>query len=133
MTLDELDVALNKLGLDVKGNPKDAAIRDEILIRHGRDFLQSKSKRCKDCWLKEHGKCGPMCQMYTPLEDPLEVSKAILSKFNNIKLFPFLFLYMIPVYEEVTGNKDTVKKIAREFKRRWKTEKGDAAGLPSFD
>ena len=39
---------------------------------------------------------------------------------------------MIPVYEELTGNKDTMKQLGREFKKRWKEEKGSIDGLPNY-
>ena len=131
MTLTELDEALTKLHLDLE-NPADMEIRDKILARHGQSILDTKKKRCKDCWLKEHNLCNEGCRLYLDSEDPIEVSKAYLSKPNDISMFPFLYLYMIPVYEEVTGSKDTMKQIGRAFKRRWKEEKGSIDGLPNY-
>lgn len=33
-------------------------------------------------------------------------------------------MYMIPVYEEITGERDTMKLLAENFKKRWKKEHG---------
>lgn len=131
MTLDELDNALVKLHLDLT-NPADLEVRDQILARHGQSILDTKKLRCKDCWRKEHGKCNEGCGLYLHSDNPIEVSKAYLSKNNDISLFPFLCLYMIPVYEEVTGNKDTMKQLGQEFKRRWKEEKDETNNLPNY-
>ena len=131
MTITELDEALAKLHLDLE-NPADMEIRDKILARHGQSILDVKDMKCKDCWRKEHGLCNSGCRLYLDSDNPVEVSKAYLSKPNDINLFPFLYLYMIPVYEEVTGNKDTIKQIGKAFKRRWKAEKGSIDGLPNY-
>jgi hypothetical protein len=29
-------------------------------------------------------------------------------------------MYMVPVYEKLTGRKNTMEKIAAEYQRRWK-------------
>ena len=131
MTLDELNTALTQLHLDLT-NPADVEVRDKILALHGQSILNAKKQRCKDCWLKEHGKCNEGCRLYLDSDNPVEVSKAYLSKPNDISLFPFLYLYMIPIYEEVTGNKDTMKMLGKAFKKRWKQEKGSIEGLPSY-
>lgn len=131
MTLNELDQALAKLHLDLT-NKADLEVRDKILARHGRSILDTKAKRCKNCWLREHGKCDRGCRLYLDSENPVEVSKAYLSNPNDISIFPFLYLYMIPVYEEVTGNKDTMKMLGKAFKKRWKQEKGSIDEFPNY-
>ena len=133
MTLDELDDALLQTGLDVKGHPANLELRNKILARHGEDILLAKNMKCKDCWLREHGRCGANCKMHTTSDDPVEVSKEYLSKPNDIQLFPFLCMYMIPVYEESTGEKNMMQKLARGFKQRWIAEMGSAKDLPSFN
>ena len=131
MTLSELDEALTKLHLDLE-NPADLEIRDKILARHGQSILDVKFKKCKDCWRKEHNLCNRGCGLYLDSEDPVEVSKMYLSRPNDINLFPFLYLYMIPVYEEITGNKDTMKQLGKQFKKRWKKENGSIDELPNY-
>lgn len=131
MTLNELDEALTKLHLDLT-NKADLEVRDKILARHGQSILDTKAKRCKDCWLKEHGKCNRGCRLYLNSDNPIEVSKAYLSQPNDISIFPFLYLYMIPVYEEVTGQKDTMKQLGKAFKQRWKKEKGSVEDFPNY-
>lgn len=131
MTLNELDQALAKLHLDLT-NKVDLEVRDKILARHGQSILDTKAKRCKNCWLREHGKCNRGCRLYLDSENPVEVSKAYLSNPNDISIFPFLYLYMIPVYEEVTGNKDTMKMLGKAFKKRWKQEKGSIDEFPNY-
>ena len=134
MTLQELDEALKKLGLDIQGNPVDMDARNLILVRYGNDILAGKKERCQNCWLKEHDKCGPRCPMYSKFNDnPLEAAKEYLSKPNNVQMFPFLCMYMIPVYEETTGNKGTMRELAKAFKEQWKKEHGNADGLPVFN
>lgn len=131
MTLNELDEALTKLHLNL-ANKADLEVRDKILARHGKAILDTKARRCQDCWLKEHGKCDKRCRLYLNSDNPVEVSKAYLSQPNDISLFPFLYLYMIPVYEEVTGQKDVMKQLGRAFKQRWKQEKGSIEDLPNY-
>lgn len=131
MTLNELDQALAKLHLDLT-NKADLEVRDQILARHGQSILDTKTKRCKNCWLREHGKCDRGCRLYLDSENPVEVSKAYLSNPNDISIFPFLYLYMVPVYEEVTGNKDTMKMLGNAFKKRWKQEKGSIDEFPNY-
>ena len=82
--------------------------------------------------MKEHGKCDERCNLYSISNDPVEASKAYLSSPNDISLFPFLYLYMIPVYEEVTGERDTMKNLGKAFKQRWKQEKGSVEELPNY-
>ena len=131
MTLNELDEALTKLHLDLR-NKEDLNIRDRILFLHGQSILKTKTHRCANCWMKEHNRCNPGCRLYLDSDDPVQVSKDYLSKPNDISLFPFLYLYMIPVYEEVTGRKDTMKELGKEFKQRWREEKGNVDELPNY-
>ena len=119
MTLKELDAALEKTGLDLK-NPPDLEARNMVLEMHGRDVLGSKADRCSRCWYKENNKCFPGCDMYGLSDDPVEVSKKILQGRNDIQLFPFMMMYMIPVYEKLTGNTDIMKRLREEYKRMYK-------------
>ena len=66
------------------------------------------------------GKCYQFCDLNNLPDDPVEVSKQYLSHPNDIKIFPFLCLYMVPVYEKLTGRKNTMQELAKEFDRRWK-------------
>lgn len=131
MTLDELDEALTKLHLNLN-NKEDLAIRDRILSLHGKSILKVRDKKCANCWMKEHNRCSKGCRLYLDSDDPVKVSKDYLTKPNDISIFPFLCLYMIPIYEEVTGRKDTMKELGKAFKQRWKQEKGSIDELPNY-
>ena len=61
--------------------------------------------------------CSNTCYFNKLPKDPVEVSKNYLNSPNDINLFSFLCLYMIPVYEKITGQKNTMKKLARQFMR----------------
>jgi hypothetical protein len=58
-------------------------------------------------------------------EYPVEVSKQVLSRPNNIQLFPFMCLYMVPVYEKLTGNQNTMKDLNRKFRALYKKHYGN--------
>ncbi len=124
---------MTKLGLDIQGNPVDMDARNLILVRYGTDILAGKKERCQNCWLREHDKCGPRCPMYSFNDNPLEAAKEYLGRPNNVQMFPFMCMYVIPVYEETTGNKDTMRELAKAFKKQWKKEHGSADGLPMFN
>lgn len=119
MTLEELDKALEKTGLDLT-NPLDTEARNMVLARHGQSILDSKKDRCDRCWFKERGKCSPDCELSHLPDDPVQVSIQCLSKRNDIQLFPFLCLFMIPVYEELTGRRDTMEALAKTFRKMWR-------------
>ena len=128
MTIEELDRALETTGLDLS-NPPDKEARDKVLRLHGLDLIQSKKSRCSRCWFKENrGECQRGCDLENLPEDPVEASLAYLSHPNEIQVFPFLWMYMIPVYKELTGRTNVVEDIRREFKRRWKKEHPDELG-----
>lgn len=133
MTLEELDEALKKLGLDIQGNQIGLNVRNRVLLRYGNDILAGKKERCQNCWLKEHDKCGPRCPMYSKFDDkPIEAAKEYLSKPNNVRVFPFMCMYVIPVYEEITGQRDTMKELAKIFREQWKKEYGNVDDFPNF-
>lgn len=121
MTLEELDEALVKLHLNLNSNAGQEA-RNRILERYGRTILDARSERCANCWQKEHGKCTPNCRLYMHTTDPVEVAKSYLSQPNDVNLFPFVCIYVIPLYEETTGETGTMEKLMKDFKRRWKAE-----------
>ena len=123
MTLEELDAALMKLNLDTT-TKEGEEIRDRILARHGKDILESRQLRCAHCWLKDNkGQCSPSCQVYGMADDPVAAAKTYLSRPNDISIFPYICLYAIPVYEEVSGVRGTMERIAEDFKRMWKKKK----------
>lgn len=117
MTIEELDNALRKLGLDIDCQAgKD--IRSRILAMHGQGVLESKIQKCANCWLKSNkGICPDSCAYKDMPDDPAKASEAYLSRPNNVDMMPFIFLYVIPVYEETTGQKDTIKHIAEDYRK----------------
>ena len=131
MTLEELDKALEKTGLDLS-NPPDMEARNRVLARYGRDILASKSERCAHCWHRENNRCTPYCSLYSIPSDPVEASIQRLSKPNDIQIFPFICTYMVPVYEEMTGQKNVLESIAKEYKRRWKQKQKQSQEQSQF-
>lgn len=131
MTLEEFDNALTQLHLDLQ-NPLDLEVRDRILSLHGQTILNSKKHRCSICWLKEKGRaCNDGCQMYNIPNDPKEASLFYISHPNDINLFSFICMFLVPVYEEITGNRNTMEQIAKEFRRKWR-EKYKEEGQTSY-
>jgi hypothetical protein len=120
MTLEELDDALTEVfGLDFS-KPECVAIRDRILTSYGTTLISEKKTICERCWRREHGKCTQECR-YRNIEDvPIEASKEYLGRTNDVKLFPFICLYVIPLYEHDTGERDTLKKINQNYRKRMK-------------
>ena len=94
--------------------------------------MNSKEDRCSKCWLKDNVGCSDRCEFKNMSSDQFEVGMNHISMRNDIDLMQFIFMFVIPVYEEVTGNKDTMKQIGKAFKRRWKAEKGSIDGLPNY-
>ena len=132
MTLQELDDILQKLGLDIQNNPIDMDARNKILALHGKSILETKRNKCNNCWLKENNKCGNICPIYFKSDNPIDISKEYLSKPNDIDAFPFLVLYMVPIYEETTGRKNFMKDMAKTFKEQWLKTHKDAKNFPDF-
>lgn len=125
MTLEELDEVLKKTNLNLD-HPKGKEIRDAVLRLHGTSLLSSKQDRCSHCWFKDNGRCNPGCELYGMDDDPIEVSKHYLSAPNDISPFVFFCMFVIPVYEHVTGQKDCIKKFSQHFFERWKKEYGES-------
>lgn len=92
--------------------------RNQVLALHGQSILNSKKERCERCWFRENNRCGGDCEMYNLPSDPVEASKRYLSHQNNIQIFPFLCMYMVPVYEKLTGSKNTMEKILKTYVQR---------------
>ena len=124
MTLEELDDFLKKTNLDLN-NPADMEIRNKILALHGKSMIDAKQIRCNNCWYKDNGRCNPACDLFGVTDDPIEASKAYLARRNNIQLFSFVFMYVFPVYEEVTGNKNVRKEFTKKIQERWRKEHPD--------
>ena len=116
MTLEELDNILTKVfGFDL--NYEECRnVRDVILETHGRSLLEERSQRCSKCWFKEHGGCSNLCPIYGKPDSPIEASKEYLSKPNDISVFPFVCLFVVPVYENVSGRTG----VMEEFNKRYK-------------
>ena len=43
-----------------------------------------------------------------------------------------MLMYMIPVYEKLTGKHDTINEIREEFKKQWKKQYGSSDKLDGF-
>jgi hypothetical protein len=39
---------------------------------------------------------------------------------NDIKIFPFICLYVVPVYEQLTGKTNTLQEMEKQFERLMK-------------
>ena len=122
MTLEELDDALTKVfGFDFT-KQECRKVRDKIMELHGKYLLKAKEGICQTCWLRENKGCNPSCQYYNVSSNPIEVSKEYLEHPNDISIFPFLCMFVIPLYEKATGEHDTMKKLTLEYRKRWKDE-----------
>ena len=126
MTLEELDDALTKVfGLDFT-KEECRGVRDRILTLHGNFLLNSRKTICAKCWLRENKGCSHSCQYYTESTDPIEVSKEYLTNRNDVSIFPFICMFVIPLYEKETGERGTIQKLSVEYRKRWKKEHGDS-------
>lgn len=66
-----------------------------------------------------------MCEMNLLTNDPLKDAINSLSRYNDINLVSFICMYIIPVYEEDTGETGLMYRLASEFKKRWRKEFGE--------
>lgn len=123
MTLQELDEALTKLHLDLT-RPCDMAVRNKIVANYGQYVLESKEERCSRCWIGSKRGCPPACELNTDSQDSFEVGKRVLERPNDINLMSFICLFVIPVYEETTGEHGFMNVLSDEFHKRWRKERG---------
>ena len=129
MTLEELDEALVKMGLnlDSDGGRK---TKNMILSNYGEYLKSAHRYRCSHCWLKDNNKCTEDCPIKHLSEDPLKLAIESLSNYNEVKLMPFVVMFVVPVYEMATGDKDFMKKFKLEYMRLWKrTHKDNGTNL----
>ena len=124
MTLHELGDALRKIGLDLN-TQAGRDILDRILIEFGKSILNSKTKTCESCWMKKNRGCSPNCELRDLPDDPLISAKAYLVAPNDVSLMSFIFEFVIPIYEQDTGNYGTIEKLRKEFAKRMKREFGN--------
>ena len=124
MTLSELGNALRKMGLDLNTQAGRDAL-DRILVGFGKSILQYKNNRCSSCWMKKNRGCSPNCELRDLPDDPLISAKAYLVAPNDVSLMSFIFEFVIPIYEQDTGNSGTIEKLRKEFAKRMKREFGN--------
>ena len=78
MTLEELDNALKKLGLDIESDAGKNT-RNAILGLYGRSILNSKKERCLHCWMKETNQCGKFpCEYIGIPDDEVDVAAVLM-------------------------------------------------------
>ena len=123
MTLEELDEMLVQLKLNMDCE-EGLAIKDKILRKFGAHILGSKTTRCNNCWYKEHKGCSSSCELYGLPSDPLEASKSYLARPNDVNMFSFFCLFVVPVYEDVTGEHGTMEKLYKLFSKMWTRKYG---------
>lgn len=123
MTLEELDSTLKKnFGVDVN-TPEGREVRNKILILHGNGVIAAKTQRCSICWMKEkRGICPESCEYHDISDDPLSSSETYLSHPNNVDLTAFMFHYGVPVFEDITGDRDIIKNIVKDVRKMQKKE-----------
>lgn len=119
MTLEDLDNTLIKLGLNIDCE-SGREIRNQIYMLHGRSVIEAKKDICSRCWTKESRGCNSSCYLYSVKDDPIEASKVYISHPNNINIFSFVCLYVIPVYEKTTGNRNIIDQLEVEYDKRMK-------------
>lgn len=123
MTADEMDDALRRLGLELDTEIGQKT-RDRILLKYGEHLKNSKRDKCSKCWLKNVKKiqnCPSSCEFYG-FDDgkPLEFAKRYLNRRNDIDLFQFVIRFVLPIYEEDTGNKDMMKLLYDDLRKKLK-------------
>lgn len=123
MTLEELDNALSKLGLDVNSESGKNS-KNRVITRYGRYILESKKDMCLRCWFRENNKCSNDCFMYTISDNPYDAGVAYLTNKNNVDLFSFIIMFVIPQYEEDTGQSGTLDRLSDSFRRKYRKEFG---------
>jgi len=126
MTLEELDNGLTKwFGLDLS-KEECRGVRDRILTLFGNHVLGFKRTACSRCWTRQNkGECDPGCPYLPGTENPLEAGLGYLSRPNDVGVFPFFCMFVIPLYERETGDSGVMEMLEREFRRRWRREHGD--------
>jgi hypothetical protein len=117
MTLEELDKALETVFALDFNDPACVGIRDRILESYGRSLLNSRDTMCSRCWIKGKKGCQKHCRYNLPLE-PIQAARQYLGSPNDVNVFPFLCMFVIPLYEKETGNTGTLAKLAKSIKRK---------------
>lgn len=119
MTIEELDNALGKMGLnlDSEGGQR---TKNLILSNYGKYLITSYKSRCGHCWLKDNNRCTDDCPVKHLPDDPVKMAVDYLSTYNEVKLMPFIVMFVVPVYEQTTGETNFMEKFKREYQRMWK-------------
>ena len=76
--------------------------------------------------MKKNGRCNESCPHNTSNRNPIDVARNYLSNPNDVNVFPFFCMFVIPLYERETGERDTMKKIAIDFRRAWNKLHGES-------
>ena len=129
MTIEELDNALGKMGLilDSEGGQR---TKNLILSNYGKYLITSYTSRCGHCWLKDNNRCTDDFPVKHLPDDPEKMAVDYLSTYNEVKLMPFIVMFVVPVYEQTTGETNFMEKFKREYQRMWKkTHKGNGTRL----
>lgn len=129
MTLDELDTALRKMGLNIESEGGQRT-RNLILSNYGKYLTYAQKSRCEHCWLKDNNRCTDDCPVKHLPDDKVKMAVEYLSTYNEVKLMPFIVMFVVPVYEQTTGETNFMEKFKREYQRMWKkTHKDDGTRL----
>ena len=123
MTLEGLDEALRVLNLDIDCE-EGMAIRNRILRKFGAHLLENKEGVCQKCWMKDNMGCSNDCQMFDLPNDTLEAAIKYLNSNNDINRTAFVCMFVVPVYEEVSGKTGTMEELYKIFGRLWKKKYG---------
>ena len=84
--------------------------------------MNSKEDRCSKCWLKDNVGCSDRCEFKNMSSNQFDVGMNHISMRNDIDLMQFIFMFVIPVYEEVTGQKNVVEGLKEAYSKRWRKE-----------
>lgn len=123
MTIEELDEALRVLNLDIDCD-EGKAIRARILKKFGAHLLENREKVCQNCWTRTNMGCSNDCQLFDLPNDTLETALRYLKMRNDINRTAFVCMFVVPVYEEVSGKTGTMEEIYKIFGQMWKKKYG---------
>ena len=121
MTLEDLDkVLVDVFKLDFS-YPECVDMKNEILRNYGFNILDSRKWTCKQCWRKQHMGCQEQCVYHGMRdEDPIGAATKYLSFPNDVHVLPFVCIYIVPIYERVTGKSGIIDEIKNMFKHHLK-------------
>ena len=83
--------------------------------------------------MRQNKGCVQSCKYKLLSDNPLEAARQILQAENQIGGFRFACMYVIPVYEKLTGTSGMMDQMKRKYKKMWKRKHPEEDGYSSTD